>query len=277
MARIEIKTISQIHEMRAAGLVVAETLAAVGETVDVGVTTNELNQIGRDLIANAGGTSPFLGYGAQWGIMPFPAESCISLNDNVVHGFPSDYALQDGDLVSYDFGTTLNGWVGDAARSFIAGNADPADEELIDVTREAMWAGISAIRVGGRIGDISNAIQRSIEARGNYGILREYTGHGIGSTMHQKPDVPNAGRARSGAKIVPGMVLAIEPMVTLGTDETEIWDDDWTVVTADGSRAAHWENTVAILPDGVWILTELDGGMAEAVKRGIKLSKEATR
>ncbi len=272
MSRIEYKSVAQIKQMRAAGLVVAETLNAVGEAVTVGVTTGELDQIGRDILAAHGAASSFLGYGAAWGMAPFPAVACVSVNEVVVHGIPGDRALGEGDIVSYDFGAYLNGWHGDACRTFVAGQTDQRSRDLIATTREAMWAGITAVRPGARIGDVAAAIQASIEGAGDFGIIRDYTGHGIGSQMHQDPDVPNAGRAGRGPRIKAGMVLAIEPMLTLGTEETETAADEWTVSTTDGSRAAHWENTVAVLPDGLWVLTEIDGGVAELSARGARIS-----
>lgn len=272
MARIEIKTAAQIVAMRRAGLVVAETLAAVGDAVRPGVTTAELDRIGRDVLAANGAASSFLNYGAQWGMAPFPAVSCISVNEVVVHGIPSERELLDGDIVSYDFGAIVNGWHGDAARTFVVGTADADSLGLIEATRESMWAGIAALRPGGRIGDVSAAIQASVEASGQYGIIRDYTGHGIGSAMHQPPDVPNAGRAGRGPKVSSGMVVAIEPMLVLGSEDTDTLADEWTVVTLDNSRGAHWENTVAVLPDGLWVLTEPDGGVAELTARGARVS-----
>lgn len=275
MSRIELKTLSQIRQMRVAGLVVAETLQAVGASIRAGITTHELDQIGRDILASHGATSSFLGYGAEWGITPFPAVSCISVNDTIVHGIPGEQVLRAGDIVSYDFGAIVHGWHGDAARTFVVDSTDADTQQMIEVTREAMWAGISQLKIGARIGDVSSAIQAAIEGAGNYGIIRDYTGHGIGSAMHQEPDVPNAGRAGRGPRIKPGLVLAIEPMITLSGEETKTLADDWTVITANGAKAAHWENTVAVLPDGLWVLTELDGGVEELECRGVQVSSAA--
>ncbi|XSS53856.1 type I methionyl aminopeptidase [Propionibacteriaceae bacterium Y1923] len=254
--------------MRQAGLVVARTLTALREHVVAGVTTGELDAIARELLAEAGATSSFLGYGARWGT-PFPAVTCISTNDEIVHGIPGERVLADGDLVSVDFGAILDGWHGDAARTFTVGQVSPEHAELSRVTEEAMWAGIGAARLGGRIGDIGAAIEASIVAAGSYGIVREYTGHGIGSQMHMEPDVPNWGRKGRGAKIVEGMALAIEPMATLGTEDTVELDDEWTVVTADESWASHWENTITVTRQGLWVLTLEDGGEAELTARGL--------
>lgn len=266
---IEIKTAGQLKKMRRAGLVVARTLTALGNHVAPGVTTAELDQVARDMLAQAGAESSFLGYGAQWGT-PFPAVTCISVNDEIVHGIPGDRVLADGDLVSVDFGAILEGWHGDAARTFTVGEVSEERRMLSRITEESMWAGIGAARLGGRIGDISAAIEESLSAAGEYGIIREYTGHGIGSAMHMAPDVPNWGRRGRGPKVVEGMALAIEPMATLGTEDAVVLDDEWTVVTGDGSWASHWENTITVTRQGVWVLTLEDGGEAELTRRGLK-------
>jgi len=273
---IEVKTAAQIARMRQAGLVVAEALRTMGEAVRPGVTTGDLDVAAREVLASHGATSSFLNYGAQWGYPPYPATVCISVNEQVVHGIPSDRELAAGDVVSVDFGAILAGWHGDAARTFAVGDADAATADLVEVTRRAMWAGIAAARVGRRVGDVSHAIEEYTRAaERSFGIVREYTGHGIGTAMHQAPDVPNYGRARRGARLVAGMCLAIEPILTLGTADVATLDDEWTVVTLDSSRAAHWENTVAILPDGPWVLTEPDGGRAELAALGVRLSSVA--
>lgn len=272
--RIEIKRPDQIMTMRRAGLVVADALMAMGEAVSPGVTTGELDGIAREVLAGRGATSNFLNYGADWGIQPYPAVACISVNDEIVHGIPGERKLVEGDIVSIDFGAIVDGWHGDAARTFQVGETSDADQALAEHTREAMWAGICAARLGGRLGDISSAIEKSIQDSGRtvgvqYGIVREFTGHGIGSAMHQDPDVPNYGRAGRGPKIVKGICLAIEPMLTLGAERTATLDDDWTVVTGDHSRAAHWENTMTVTDQGIWVLTEPDGGEAELARRGV--------
>ncbi len=255
--------------MRRAGLVVAEVHSAMRQWGRPGATTAELDAIASDIIAKHGAVSSFLGYGTQWGAPPYPGVICISLNEEVVHGIPSERRLREGDLVSVDFGASIDGWHGDAAITFGVGETTEDAAALSEHTREALWAGISAFRRSGRVTDISNAIERSIRSNGDYGILAEYTGHGIGSKMHQAPDVPNLGRPGRGARLVEGMCLAIEPMVTLGSAETHVLDDEWTVATSDGSLAAHWEHTVALTGSGLWVLTAEDGGEAELTSRGL--------
>ncbi len=256
--------------MRAAGLVVADILAAVREAAKPGVTTNDLDRLARDRIAAAGVNSSFLGYGPSFGMPAFPAVICISVNDEIVHGIPGDRTLVAGDLVSLDFGVSLGGWHGDSAITFGVGELSAERAALSEATRVAMWDGIAAARVGRRIGDISNAIETSIRSRrAGYGVVAEYTGHGIGRALHEPPDVPNVGRAGRGELITKGMCLAIEPMVTAGTTATANLADEWTVVSRDGSAAAHWEHTVAILPEGLWVLTAVDGGEAELSARGV--------
>lgn len=266
---IELKKPAQLRTMRRAGLVVARTLVELGEAVAPGVTTGELDQLAREVLARHGATSSFLHYGADWADVPYPAVTCISVNDEIVHGIPGERRLVDGDVVSIDFGAIVDGWHGDAARTFLVGGVEDRVRELSRVTEESMWAGIGAARLGSRIGDISAAIEASIEKAGDYGIIREYTGHGIGSAMHMAPDVPNWGRPGRGAKLVEGMAIAIEPMCTLGTEDTRVLDDDWTVVTADGSWASHWENTITVTKNGLWVLTLEDGGEAELSARGL--------
>lgn len=266
---IEVKTTEQLLLMRQAGLVVAEGLAAMERVAAPGVTTAEIDAVGREVLARNGATSNFLGYGAEYGA-PFSGVACISVNDELVHGVPGPRALIDGDVVSIDFGAVVEGWHGDAARTFIVGSARPEDRDLIDATRSALWAGIGAVRNGGKVVDISRAIEDTVKAQPHhYGSLREYTGHGIGSAMHMEPDVPNVVRRRPSPRLKTGMVLAIEPMLTLGWHQTDVLDDEWTVVTRDGSRGAHWEHSVAILDEGIWVLTEPDGGVSECARRGI--------
>lgn len=270
---VEIKSAEQIERMRRAGLVVAEALQAMGDAVRPGVTTAELDTIARAVLADNNAASSFLGYGADWGYPPYPATACISVNDAVVHGIPNDRPLADGDIVSIDFGAIVDGWHGDAARTFGVGEIADDVAELVETTRLAMWAGIAAASRAGRVGDISHAIQQHAEgSTRRLGIVREYTGHGIGTAMHQPPDVPNHGRPRRGPRLSAGLCLAIEPIFTLGSEASAVLDDEWTVVTRDGSWAAHWENTVALCEDGVWVLTEPDGGRAELSARGVRLA-----
>jgi methionyl aminopeptidase len=270
---IEIKSPDQVRSMRVAGLVVARILEAVRSAAAPGVTTGELDQLARKMIADAGAVSSFLGYVPYPGMPPFPAVTCISVNDEIVHGIPGRRALVDGDIVSVDFGVSVDGWHGDSAVTFGVGELSAARAALSETARCAMWDGIAAARVGARVGDISSAVESSIRARtARYGIISEYTGHGIGRAMHQPPDVPNVGRAGRGELLVKGMCVAIEPMVTLGSAATAVLDDDWTVVSRDGSAAAHWEHTVAILPEGLWVLTALDGGATELASRGARFA-----
>jgi len=251
---VEVKTPDQVAAMRVAGLVVGRTLGLLRDAVRPGITTRDLDGIAEDAIRTAGATPSFLGY------QGFPASICTSVNDEVVHGIPGDRELREGDLVSIDCGAIVDGWHGDAAISVPVGAVKPELTALVDDTEAAMWAGIAAARPGGRVGDISAAVEGHLRARGSYGILEDYTGHGIGSAMHQPPDVPNVGRPGRGVRLSVGMGLAVEPMVTLGTHETQLLDDDWTVVTADGSWAAHAEHTFALTDRGLWVLTALDGG-----------------
>ncbi|MFP5415811.1 MAG: type I methionyl aminopeptidase [Actinomycetes bacterium] len=267
---IELKNADQLRLMRRAGLIVAETHAAVRDAAAPGVTTGELDQVARDVLARHGAGSSFLHYGAGWGYPPYPGVTCISVNEEVVHGIPGERVLAAGDLVSVDFGAIVEGWHGDGAVTFGVGELSELDRRLSDDTRESLWAGIGAARLGGRVGDISHAIERSIRSRpGSYGILKEYTGHGIGSAMHQPPDVPNVGRPGRGPRLVEGLVLAIEPMVTLGSSVGVTLEDEWTVVTQDGSRAAHWEHTITVTRNGLWVLTASDGGESELAARGL--------
>jgi methionyl aminopeptidase len=256
---IELKTAEQFRLMRRAGLVVAEGLEAMTAAARPGITTGEVDAIGREVLARHGATSNFLDYGAEYGV-GFPGVACISVNDELVHGIPGDRMLSDGDLVSIDFGAIVDGWHGDAARTVVVGTGSDEDRELAATTEESLWAGTSAMRAGGKVSDISKAIEKAIRARGSYGILREFTGHGIGSAMHMVPDVPNYRVFGRQVPLRVGMALAIEPMITHGSHRTVELDDEWTIVSKDGSRGAHWENTVALTEHGLWVLTEFDGG-----------------
>lgn len=229
-----------------------------------------MDAVGREVLARNNATSNFLNYGSDHGV-GFPGVACISVNDELVHGIPGTRVLQDGDLVSVDFGAVVEGWHGDAARTFIVGHARPEDETLSDVTQGALWAGIEQVRAGGRVSAVSRAIEEFVKAQPRrYGTLREYTGHGIGSQMHMAPDVPNFYKRGPSPRLTSGMALAIEPMLTLGLHQTSVCEDDWTVVSRDGSRGAHWEHTVAITSRGVWVLTSPDGGEAELAARGVE-------
>lgn len=252
---IELKSADQLAQMRRAGAVVADILQAVAAAAVPGVSTAELDRIARDVIAEHGASSNFLGYGADGPVPGFPGVICTSVNDEVVHGIPGSRQLQQGDLLSVDCGAIVNGWHGDAAITVPIGSVSDDDSRLIEVTQAALVAGIAAGRLGGRVGDISAAIEEYVRAAGGFELTDGFTGHGIGSAMHQPPDVPNVGRPGRGPKIAPGLVLAIEPMVTLGTAANRTLSDEWTVVTTDGSRAAHFEHTVTWTDEGPWILT----------------------
>jgi methionyl aminopeptidase len=267
---VEIKTPDQIAKMRVAGLLVGETLELLRTHVAAGVTTGELDRIAEENIRAGGGVPSFLGYG----VPPFPGTICASVNDEVVHGIPGDRILQDGDVISIDCGAIVEGWHGDSAISVAVGTVPGDVRELMRVTEESMWAGIAAARLGGRVTDISHAVESYVRSQphpsgGRYGIVEEFTGHGIGTAMHQPPNVPNYGRPGRGAKLERGLALAVEPMVTLGSRHSELAPDEWTVLTEDGSRAAHFEHTFTLTPDGAWVLTALDGGRAKLAELGV--------
>lgn len=252
---VELKSAAEIEKMAAAGAVVAEALRAIVAHATPGRSTRDLDAIAADVLAGHGATSPFLNYHPRWSPTPFPAVLCTSVNDAVVHGIPTDEVLADGDLVSVDFGAVLDGWCGDAARSFVIGTPRPGDTDLIAVTDAALAAGIAAVRPGNTLGDIGAAIAGVARGAG-YGMLADHGGHGIGRTMHEDPHVPNEGRTGKGLKLRPGLVIAIEPMLIAdGTDDYSHDADGWTLRTASGARAAHSEHTVAVTADGARILT----------------------
>ena len=252
---VEIKTPGEVEAMRAAGRVVANALAQVKAHAALGITLKELDEVAREVLSEHGATSPFLGYKPAFAPVPFPAVICASLNDQALHGIPDTRRLADGDLLSVDFGAVLDGWAADAAVSFTVGTANPADTRLIDTARDALSAGIGQAVPGNKIGDISAAIGK-VGRAGGYGINTDYGGHGVGHTMHEDPSVPNEGRAGRGLRLRAGIVIAIEPWFMAGGQDGYVIDDDgWTIRSADGSRAAHVEHTVAITPDGPLILT----------------------
>jgi methionyl aminopeptidase len=260
---VEIKTPAEVEAMRGAGRVVAEILAAIQEQAKAGMRTAELDEMARDVLARNGAYSPFLNYRPGFAPVPFPATICTSVNDAALHGIPGRYELADGDLLSVDCGAVLDGWTGDAAVSFTIGNPPTspspfdADKRLIDVTRDALHAGIAAAVPGARIGDISAAIA-AVGRAGGYGICTDFGGHGVGRTMHEDPSVPNEGVPGRGRRLVPGLVIAIEPwFLAGGRDMYRIDRDGWTIRSGDGSRAAHAEHTVAITEDGPQVLTVL--------------------
>ncbi|MCF3962079.1 type I methionyl aminopeptidase [Streptomyces fuscigenes] len=252
---VEIKTDAAMDAMREAGRVVARALAAAREAAGVGVSLRELDEAARAVLAEAGASSPFLGYRPSFAPTPFPAVICTSVNDAVVHGIPTDYRLRDGDVVSVDGGAELDGWTGDSAITFTVGTARPEDVELIEGTRQALEAGIAAALVGNRMGDISHAID-TVARRAACGMPADFGGHGIGRSMHEDPHVPNRGRPGRGFPLRHGLVLAIEPMFMAGGQNAyRTGSDGWTLSTTDGSRAAHFEHTVAITDGGPRILT----------------------
>lgn len=260
--RIEVKTSEELALMRRAGLVVARGLREMAAATAPGVTTADLDALARDVLRDEGATSSFLGYHG------FPAVLCASVNDEVVHGIPGPRVLAEGDLVSLDFGAIVEGWHGDAAVTVPVGAVAPEHLELSAVTEDALWAGLARAVVGGRLSDIGNAVETTVRARGSYGIVEEYVGHTIGREMHLDPQIPNYGVREKGPRVASGFTGAIEPMITLGSPETNVLADDWTVVTVDGSRAAHWEHTVAVRDSGLWVLTALDGGAARLAALG---------
>lgn len=262
--RIEYKTAEQVAGMRRAGLVVAEAHRAVREAIRPGLTTADLDALAAQVIADAGATPSFLGYHG------YPATLCVSVNDEVVHGIPGDRLLQAGDVVSVDCGAIVDGWHGDAAFTVVLDEADPADAALSDTTERSMWAAIAALATGERLAVVGDAVEDVVEAQDvPYGIVQEYVGHGIGSAMHQPPEVLNYRTRERGPRLRAGLCVAIEPMLTRGSRMTRVLGDDWTVVTQDGERSAHWEHTVAIGPDGVWVLTAADGGVAGLAPFGV--------
>lgn len=252
---IDLKSPSEIAAMRAAGRVVGQALEAMRAASAPGVTLTELDEAAREVLSAAGATSPFLGYHPNWAPTPFPGVVCASVNDAIVHGIPGDLALAEGDLVSLDFGAVLDGWCGDSAISFVVGEGSPEDLELIDATRQALADGIAAAQVGGTIGDIGFAVD-AIARRHKYGNLEDHGGHGIGREMHMEPFVPNHGRRGKGLRLVEGLTIAIEPMFIAGRNSSYKYDDDgWTIRSASGRRAAHFEHTIAVTADGPIILT----------------------
>ena len=245
---ITIKSPQDIERMRAAGKVVEETLLLLGRSVRIGVTTEELDRIADAYIRSQGAYPTFLNYNG------YPKSVCISVNEEVVHGIPGKRRIKDGDIVSCDVGATLNGFVGDAARTFLVGNVAPETQELVKVTRECFFEGLKFCRVGYRISDISKAIQAYAESHG-YGVVRELVGHGVGRTLHEDPEVPNFYSPRARQRLEAGMTIAIEPMINLGTAKVWQLDDGWTVTTQDGKPSAHYENSVAITDGDPILLT----------------------
>jgi methionyl aminopeptidase len=245
---IELKTKHQIELMREAGRVSANALRAAGAAVVPGATTAEIDAAAKEYILSQGAKPSFLGYNG------FPATACISVNNEVIHGIPGHRKIQNGDIVSIDVGAILSGYHGDNAATFAAGDISPAAQKLLTATQQSLMAGIKAAVAGARLGDVGSTIAQFVEAQG-FSVVRQYVGHGIGREMHMEPDVPNYGRPGRGIRLVPGMTIAIEPMVNEGTYQVKTQSNGWTVVTMDGKLSAHFEHTIAITSDGPMILT----------------------
>lgn len=247
---IVLKTNRELALMKEACEISAEALYRAGEAVKPGVSTWEIDKLAHDFIIRCGANPNFLHYGG------FPATACISINDEVIHGIPNKHRIiQDGDIVSIDLGAAIHGYNGDNAATFVAGHCSPEAKRLIDVTRESLYQGIAQAVPGNRIGDIAHAVQAYAEERG-FSVVRDFVGHGVGTKLHEEPSVPNFGHAGRGIRLLPGMTLAIEPMINLGTYKVKQLSDGWTVKTADGKLAAHFEHTVAVTPNGPVILTK---------------------
>lgn len=246
---VVLKTSRELKAMRDAGRISSRALKLAGEAVEPGVSTLEIDRIVRKYIEEQGATPSFLNYGG------FPASACISVNDVVIHGIPrKNQILKQGDIVSIDVGAFYEGFHGDNAWTFPCGEVSKEAQSLMDVTRESLFKGINAARPGNRLGDIGSAVQRYVEARG-YSVVRDFVGHGVGAELHEDPSVPNYGTPGRGVRLLPGMTIAIEPMVNQGVHTVETLSDNWSVVTSDGKLSAHFEHTIAITPDGPVILT----------------------
>ncbi len=249
---IKPKTQHEIEMMRKAGKIVGDTLKLMQKSVRIGITTKELDKIAFDFITSQGAYPSFLNYDG------FPASICTSVNETVVHGIPSDYALKDGDIIGIDVGACYKGYHGDAARTFCVGNVSEKVKQLVKETRECFYQGIEGLKAGDRVGTISHRIEHHAKHFG-YGIVRELVGHGVGKNLHEDPQIPNYGSDNSGEIIPPNSTLAIEPMINLGTRQIYLLGDDWTVITRDRLQSAHYENTVLVTENGVEILTLMDG------------------
>ncbi len=243
----KLRTAAEIEKQREACHIVREVHDALREKSVAGVTLAEINRIAEDIIRKRGAVASFRGKG-------FPGAVCASVNEVVIHGLPTDYSLKDGDILSVDVGAYKNGFHGDAARTLMIGDVSHSVRKLVEVTEQSYFEGIKQFKLGGRVGDISSAIQRYVEPHG-FGIVKAYTGHGVGRELHESPEVPNFGAPNAGKRLKRGMVLAIEPMVNMGTHAVKVLDDGWTVVTADGQVSAHYENTAVLTENGVDILT----------------------
>jgi methionyl aminopeptidase len=249
---IVLKTSRELKIMREAGRIAANALKLAGAAVHPGVSTWEIDRVARRYIEEKGAKPTFLGYGG------FPASACVSVNNVIIHGIPSkDHIIKEGDIVSIDVGATYEGYVGDNAWTFPCGEVSPEAQALMDATKESLFEGIKAAVPGGRLGDVGSAVQQYAEARG-YSVVRDYVGHGVGAKMHEDPSVPNYGTPGRGVRLLPGMTIAIEPMINQGVKEVKTLADGWTTVTADGKLSAHFEKSIAITPNGPIILTDPD-------------------
>lgn len=247
---IELKTENEIEKMRVAAQIVARTLDLIGEQIRPGITTGELNEIADGFIRSRGAMPAFLGY------QNYPKSICVSIDDEVVHGIPSSNRfIRDGQIVSVDVGSLIDGYNGDSARTFAIGDIPEEARRLLEVTKKSLWNGIAQARAGNRLGDISHAVQETAETAG-FSVVRDLVGHGIGRAMHEEPQIPNYGSPGTGVPLKVGMVLAIEPMVNAGGYQVRTKTDKWTIVTADGSLSAHFEHTIAITDGGPEVLTE---------------------
>jgi methionyl aminopeptidase len=245
------KSAEELEQMARAGEIVADTLSLLGQHIRPGATTSELDRIADEFIRSRGGVPTFKGYRGPY---PYPASICTSPNNVVVHGIPSGYELREGDVLSVDVGVTLDGFVGDSAYTFAVGEVDPEAERLLEVCNAALYAGIEQAHAGGRLSDISHAVQRVTEEAG-FSVVKSLVGHGVGRSMHEDPQIPNYGEPGRGPTLAAGMTLAIEPMINAGGQDVVVRPDQWTIATADGSLSAHFEHTVAVTDDGPRVLT----------------------
>ncbi|HEY7025360.1 MAG TPA: type I methionyl aminopeptidase [Candidatus Limnocylindrales bacterium] len=259
--RVTLKSLGQIEKMAVAGRLVADTLDAVGKELKPGMTTLDLDRMAEEMIRGRGGIPSFIGVPGR--LEPFKHTLCVSIDDEIVHGVPGPRRIRDGQIVSIDAGAIVDGWHGDGARTFIVGEVPRPVRDLVENTERAMYAGIAAAVPGNYLSDISAAIEDVAEENG-YGVIRAFVGHGIGTEMHEEPQVTNYRTGSKGRRIEPGLCLAIEPMFTLGGYNVRIREDGWTVVTADGVLAAHWEHSIAVMADGPRILTRANSGAASA-------------
>jgi len=260
---VEIKTPDQIMLMRRAGRIVGETLQFCRDRIRPGMRADDLDRLAEGYIRDQGAVPSFKGYHG------FPKTLCVSVNDEVVHGIPGPRRFESGDIVSIDCGAIVEGWHGDAAITVALGDVPDETRRLLEVCEDALWRGIAAAKIGGNVTDISHGVETHVRDVGDFGIVEDYVGHGIGSSMHMAPNVPNVGEPGHGPRLVRGIALAVEPMITLGGIETDLLEDDWTVVTRDGSVAAHFEHTFTLTRSGTWVLTALDGGSGRLDDLGV--------